>query len=78
MKVGITGQFERLSSEVLEDCSEIYYRVASEEVAKELNPKVANLTHQHRHAERSFPCSADDVYDRRGIEDQILPSKTET
>ena len=24
MKVGVTGQFENLSSEVLEDCSEIY------------------------------------------------------
>ena len=33
MRVGVTGEFENLSSEVLEDCSEIYKSEASEEVA---------------------------------------------
>ena len=60
---GVNGEFENLSGEVLEDCSEIYWREASKGVVEELKPKVANLEHQYRRAERSFPSSTDDVYD---------------
>ena len=37
---GITSEFENLSREVLKDCSEIYKREASREVAEELNLKL--------------------------------------
>jgi len=41
-------------------------------------PQLANLEHQHPRAEHSFPSSTDDVYDRRGIGDQLLLSEIGT
>jgi len=76
---GVASKFENLSSEILKNSSEVYWKKGKLATWAEMaKTNCTNQVHQLQHVERSYPSSRDGEHDRLGTGDQPWPSEIGT